>query len=124
MQKHFNLVLNVICSFLFQCVGFHPNGSYLATGSSDTSVRLWSVDSGELVRVLDGHRAPVMCLSFSADGNYIATAGKYSTIRRLITRLSPLARPNIKTSNWFRCNKTGDGTILNTSADVQELHVF
>lgn len=47
----------------------------MATGSSDNSVRLWSVDSGELVRVF-GHRAGVMAIAFSPDGNQLASAGK------------------------------------------------
>ena len=58
-----------------QVVQFHPNGSYLATGSSDHTVRLWSVNDGQCMRLLQGHRAPVFALEFSPDGKLLASAG-------------------------------------------------
>lgn len=61
---------------LLQCVGFHPNSLYLATGSSDWTARLWDVQRGSSVRVFIGHQGPVSCLTMSPDGRYLATAGE------------------------------------------------
>jgi transcription initiation factor TFIID subunit 5 len=58
-------------------VQFHPNSSYLATGSADKTVRLWAVNDAKLVRVLPGHKGGIQALSFSPDGKYIASAGKF-----------------------------------------------
>ena len=39
-----------------QCLKFHPNGNYVATGSGDLSVRLWDVSNGHCVRLFTGHK--------------------------------------------------------------------
>ena len=54
---------------------FHPNSSYLATGSTDKTVRLWAVADAKLVRVFPGHKGAIQSLAFSPDGKLIASAG-------------------------------------------------
>ena len=41
---------------VFQCCQFHPNGNYVATGSSDRMIRLYDILNGSCVRVLTGHK--------------------------------------------------------------------
>lgn len=55
---------------------FHPNCNYVATGSSDKTVRLWDVQTGECVRIFIGHHGGIQCLAFSRDGKYCASAGE------------------------------------------------
>lgn len=67
-------------TFLCQCVQWHANCNYIATGSSDKTVRLWDVQSGECVRIFIGHRSMVLCLAMSPDGRYMASGDEDGAI--------------------------------------------
>ncbi len=41
----------------------------------DRTLKLWDVETGKLVRTLEGNRAPVSALAFSPGGTLFATAG-------------------------------------------------
>lgn len=69
-------VLYYRVSYCCQCVKFHPNEAYMASGGADRSVRLWAVCDARLVRVLCGHRAAVRALAFAPAGTHLASAGQ------------------------------------------------
>ncbi|XP_041447917.1 uncharacterized WD repeat-containing protein alr3466-like [Drosophila obscura] len=54
---------------------FHPNGHYLATGSSGGIVRIWGIVKGHQVRLLSGHMARICSLAFSKCGRFLASGG-------------------------------------------------
>ena len=56
-------------------VAFSPDGSLLASGGADKTIRLWDPLSGELRRALAGHKSCVNCLAFSPDGKLLASGG-------------------------------------------------
>ncbi len=70
-----------------QVIRFHPNGAYIATGSTDRTVRMWSAQDGRTVRLFQGHRAGVMALAFSHDGRLLASAGTSGNYVRRRLRL-------------------------------------
>ena len=53
-------------------VAWHPNSQYIATGSSDRTVRLWDVGTGACVRLMSAQSACPTCLAFSPDGRQLA----------------------------------------------------
>ncbi|GAB6030902.1 WD repeat-containing protein 86 [Chamberlinius hualienensis] len=53
----------------------------LITGAADCTVRSWSVESGNCLKVFEGHTMPVMCLAVDSSGTILLTAGGDSVIR-------------------------------------------
>lgn len=60
-------------------VAFATNGRWLATASSDKTVRLWDPATGDLLTTLPGHTAEVHSLAFSRDSRTLASgSGQYA----------------------------------------------
>ncbi|PWI63949.1 hypothetical protein PCL_02262, partial [Purpureocillium lilacinum] len=57
-------------------VAFSPDGTVVASGSEDKTVRLWRVSTGECIQVFDGHDNPVSSVTFSPDSRLVASASK------------------------------------------------
>ncbi len=55
-------------------VAFSRDGSRLATGSTDETVRVWDTNTGETRHVLRGATSTIEDVAFSADGRFIASA--------------------------------------------------
>ena len=62
-------------------VAFSPNGELVASGSSDYTVRIWDVKTGQLQRELKGHSSTVSSLSFSPNSARVASGSWDNTIR-------------------------------------------
>ncbi|KIJ23644.1 hypothetical protein M422DRAFT_148463, partial [Sphaerobolus stellatus SS14] len=62
-------------------VSFSPDGRYIASGSNDYTVHLWSVETGMSVgQPYKGHTDSVNSVSFSPDGRYIASGSYDRTV--------------------------------------------
>jgi WD40 repeat protein len=57
-------------------VAFSHDGSLLASGERDGTVRLWEVATGHELRRLKGHKDSVQAVAFSRDGRRLASGGE------------------------------------------------
>ena len=62
-------------------VSFSPDGSTLASGADDGTVKLWDVATGAMIATLEGHTDGVTSVSFSPDGSTLASGADDGTVK-------------------------------------------
>ena len=62
-------------------VAFSPDGTRIASGSVDKTVRLWDAATAHPIAVLAGHDAAVENVAFSPDGLRVASGSDDGTVR-------------------------------------------
>ncbi|KAI0435821.1 hypothetical protein F4803DRAFT_573640 [Xylaria telfairii] len=55
-------------------VALSPEGSLLAAGSSDTTIRIWNTTTRKTERILEGHESTVLTVAFSPCGQLLASS--------------------------------------------------
>jgi WD40 repeat protein len=94
-------------------VAYSPDGTMLASGGDDNTVRLWRSEDGRWLHTLKGHSDHVEKVVFAPDGKTLASSGWDSTIRIWRTSDGKLLR-TLKGDNRiaFDIAYSADGSVL------------
>jgi len=96
-------------------VAWSPDGRMLASASSDLTMRLWSPETGQQLRVMRA-ASEVNSVAWSPDGRVIATGGKDGKIRLWDVEGTLLRELVGHTTVVFRVAYSPDGKTLASSA--------
>jgi WD40 repeat protein len=75
------LILQTGHSKLVESVVVSPDNKWAATGSFDSSIKIWDLENGRELRSLAGHVGAVKALALSPDGKWLASGGNDQTLR-------------------------------------------
>ena len=102
-----------------ETVAFSPDGTTLASGSHDNTVKLWDVATQTNIATLEGHIDVVTSVSYSSDGTTLASGSWYGTVKLW----DVAARTNIATLKGSSPNVafSPDGTILTSGQELWDV---
>lgn len=105
-------------------VAISADGRWLASGSYDKTIKLWSLPSGDLARTLTGHKEVVGRLAFSPDGRLLASSSDDKTIAVWTVDDGKQAASLGNRGQWVRdIQFSPDGRLLASEAP-SELHTW
>src|SRR5262249_3511263 len=70
-----------LATLMVDAIAIAPDGTWLATGSDDGTVRLWDAATGRLRGTLTGHASGVRAVAIAPDGTWLATGSDDGTVR-------------------------------------------
>jgi WD40 repeat protein len=62
-------------------VAFHADGTTLASGSGDHTVKIWNVETEQCIKTLHGHTNRVSSLAFCPHGNILISSSQDESIK-------------------------------------------
>jgi WD40 repeat protein/uncharacterized caspase-like protein len=62
-------------------VAFAPDGKTVLSGSTDSTLKLWDVASGRLLRTLAGHSGTIKSVAFAPDGRTVVSGSEDNTLK-------------------------------------------
>ncbi|MBD2148407.1 hypothetical protein [Sphaerospermopsis sp. FACHB-1194] len=116
LKDHFHLVISV---------AYSPNGQTLASGSSDSTIKLWNVNTGNLLQTLTGHSHWVYSVAYSPDGQTLASGSSDNTIKLWDVKTGNLLQTLTGHSHWvYSVAYSPDGQTLASGSDDKTIKLW
>ena len=87
-------------------VAISPNGQFVAAGSLDTVVRIWDVNTAQLVERLRGHSDSAYSVAFTPDGKRLVSGR--------LDKIQTLKYWDVSDLVWYKYDTTSSFSSSNT----------
>ncbi|HEY9651108.1 MAG TPA: serine/threonine-protein kinase [Coleofasciculaceae cyanobacterium] len=106
-------------------LAFSPDGTTLASGSADRTVKLWNIDSKIPRCSLSGHSSLVEAVVFSPDGRTLVSGSWDYTIKIWNVDTGELIHSLGEHSGWIKClAMSADGLILASGSADKSIKIW
>lgn len=110
---------------LVQALAITPDGTILASGSEDNSIKLWDLATGRELRTLTGHGRRVRALAITPDGKTLASGGGDAAIKLWDLGSGQEKRSLTGHQDWVRALAiTPDGKTLISGSGDQKIKLW
>ena len=92
-------------SDMIKSIAIHPNGEIFASCSIDRTIKIWNINTGELLHNISGYSSGVTCITFSNNGKILASSSAYpdATIKLWDTQTWQVKR-TLRSYDWGLLN--------------------
>ncbi|WXC51012.1 hypothetical protein QX201_010717 [Fusarium graminearum] len=106
-------------------VVFSADGQRLASGSRDTTVKIWDPATGACEQTLEGHSGSVISVVFSADGQRLASSSRDKTVKIWDAATGACEQTLEGHGGWVRSVVfSADGQRLASSSDDETVKIW
>ena len=94
-------------------MAFDPSGQLILSSGSDNLIRIYELESGQLIKTLEGHSMVVLSLAFSPNGKLLASGSDDKTVKIW------------DTSNWHLLHTLkGENEAIHSAVFIDNNKVF